>query len=224
MMKPAQQRQAHYIRPEGSSASTGFGMNALQTISMVANALVSIVVIIVVIAALPAIWSLRKTFLHIQESVDKLHTDIRPLLQSATDIAENVRDASTTIKADVHEVSATVRDANERVRHALTITEKRLSDFNAFLRVVQEEGESLFFSAASAVRGVRTGAAAFRRQRRRRGMDLASVESDDGSQVDEHVREEDEDVGNEHEHDAAPAPRIRSRQGPRRSAARDPSA
>ena len=225
MMNAAHQRQAHYIRLQGSSASSGFVMNALQTISMVANALVSIVAIAVLIAALPAIWSLRKTFLNIQESVDKLQTDIRPLLQHATTIAENVSEASTTIKSDVQDVSVTVREANQRVRQALTITERRLSDFNAFLRLVQEEGESLFFSAASAVRGVRTGATAFQRARKRRGMDLASDESDEADEIEQYVREEDEDNGgNEHEHDAAPAPRIRPRQSPRRSAGRDPSA
>ena len=196
-------------------------MNALQTISMVANALVSIVVIAVLIAALPAIWSLRKTFLNIQERVQELQADIRPLVQHATKIAENVGDASSTIKSDVQDVSQTVREANQRVRQALTITERRLSDFNAFLRLVQEEGETLFLSAASAVRGVRTGAAVLRRRRKRRGMDLASVESDGAEQIDQYDREEDDDGGRERNHETAPAPRIRPRQSARRAASRD---
>lgn len=190
-------------------------MNTLQTVSMVANALVSIVLIVVLIAALPAFWRLRKTFLHIQESVDQLQADIRPLLQHATNVARNVDHATTTIKADVDDVSLTVREANERVRQVLTVTEGRLSDFNAFLRLVQEEGESLFLSAASAVRGVRSGAAAFRGRRKRRGTDLASVESDGiepGEELDRQEEEDEDDGHNKHYPEkTARAPRIRPR-------------
>ena len=202
-------------------------MNTLQTISMVANALVSIVAIVVLTAALPAIWSLRKTFLGIQETVDKLQADITPLVQRATSIATNLEGMTTTIQSDVEDVSVTVREANERVRQALAMTERRLSDFNAFLRLVQEEGESLFLSAASAVQGVRSGAAAFRqRRKRRRGMDLASVESDGANPIegfDTQDEEEDDNGGSEHDDDeGAPAPRISPRSRARRPASRDP--
>lgn len=241
MIDAARHRQAHYIRhelPQGrvsrerakrrgeslscSGRHPGSTMNTLQTISLVANALVSIVVIVVLIAALPAIWSLRSTFVRLQERVDKLQTDLGPLIQHATTIADNVREASTTIKADVSEVSVTVRQANQRVRQALAITEQRLNEFNAFLRLVQEEGEDLFFSAASAVRGVRMGAAAFRRGRKRRGMDLASVEPDETEPADDYdQQEEEEDDGRSEQHAEAPrAPRIRPRRTPGRQADR----
>ena len=135
--------------------------------------------------------------------------DLRPLVEQGKAISEDVAGIAKSIRGNVEAVSDTVTAANEKVRDALAATEERLAEFDALLDVVQGEAENLFVSTASAVRGVRGGAASLGR---RRGTDLASAEAE-GSAAKRDAQ--DEEVGDDRidEGSAAesPAPRIRSR-------------
>ena len=86
--------------------------------------------------------------------------DINPLMRHASAIADNVNYITTSVRADVQQVNATIAAANQRLQQAVLVTEQRLSEFNALLQVVQQEAEEMFVSTASAMRGVRTSAAA----------------------------------------------------------------
>ncbi len=77
--------------------------------------------------------------------------------------------------ADVDKVSSTITEANDRLRNAMDETEERMNEFKALLEVIQQEAEDVFVGTAAAVRGVRTGAAAFHGRGR---TDLASDELD----------------------------------------------
>src|SRR5205823_5200012 len=83
-----------------------------------------------------------------------------PVTQRATEISEDVRAITASVRSDVASVHDTVASANGRVRDAVSLTEQRLRDFDAFLHVVQDEAERLFLSTAATFHGVREGTAA----------------------------------------------------------------
>jgi uncharacterized protein YoxC len=143
-----------------------------QKISSVASSLMTIAILVLTVALVPAAWTFRKSYKRVNELLDKVYGDINPLVRHASVIADNVNYITTSLRADVQQVNQTLTTANQRVLQAVHVTERRLNEFNALLGVVQEEAESAFVSTASVVRGVRTGAARYERE-------LAADEADE---------------------------------------------
>jgi uncharacterized protein YoxC len=124
------------------------------------SALMTIALLALTIALVPAAWNFRKSYAKVSELLDRVYGDINPIMRHASAIADNLNYVTTSVRTDIHQVSATIAGANQRLQQAVDITEQRLAEFNALLAVVQEEAESMFVATASTVRGVRTGAAA----------------------------------------------------------------
>jgi len=180
--------------------------------------------------AVPAAWRFRHTYKKINEFLDRMYGDITPIMRHTSTITDNVNYITTSVRADLQLVNATIASANERLQQAVDLTEQRLNEFNALLQVVQQEAEHAFISTASTVRGVRTGAAVFRDHGRgARGMDLASEEEVDPADVADELESQMEslEVGDGYDGDSqsessaaafSAAPRVRPRgRGPRRS-------
>jgi len=134
--------------------------NVFDRITGIASGLLTIAVLVFVAAAVPAAWNFRKSYKKVNHLVERLSTDLAPIIRHATAVADNINYITTSIRQDVQQINATIASANERLQEAVDVTERRLGDFNALLKVVQEEAESMFVSTASAVRGVRTSASA----------------------------------------------------------------
>ena len=155
-----------------------------ETVTSIASALVSITLLVLTAALVPAAWNFRKSYKKINELLDRVYGDINPLMRHASAIADNVNYITTSIRTDVQQVNAAIATAAQRLQQASAITEQRLAEFNALLEVVQQEAESMFVATAATVRGVRTGAAALHHED---GVDdaygasiPASEEHDDG--------------------------------------------
>jgi uncharacterized protein YoxC len=131
-----------------------------ETVTSVASALMSIALLVLTVALVPAAWNFRKSYAKISDLLDRVYGDVNPLMRHATAIADNVNYITTSVRTDVQQVNATIAAANQRLQQAVALTEQRLNEFNALLEVVQQEAESMFVATASTVRGVRTGAAA----------------------------------------------------------------
>jgi uncharacterized protein YoxC len=134
--------------------------NVFDRITGIASGLLTIAFLILVAAAVPAAWNFRKSYRKVNQLADRLTNDLGPILRHANAVADNINYITTSIRHDVQQINATIASANERLHEAVDVTERRLGDFNALLKVVQEEAESMFVSTASAVRGVRTSASA----------------------------------------------------------------
>ncbi|MEO7086780.1 MAG: hypothetical protein ABI442_14180 [Gemmatimonadaceae bacterium] len=178
-------------------------------------AVVALVAVVIAIAL-----ELKRTQQRVDALIDRAEKSLSPLLARISEITDNVRSITETAKSDLGSVSETVQAANDTVRDAVAITQERLNDFTALLGVVQEEAENLFVSTASTLRGVKTGAAAFRGHS---GTDLASEEVDAADQADDldDIQEEGDGHNNDTESTAeapAAAPRIRPRPRSRRHA------
>ena len=128
-----------------------------QKIITVASGVMTISVIILTIALVPAAWNFRKSYKKTSEMLDKVYGDINPLMRHASAIADNVDYISTAIRVDIQQVSQTVAAVNQRLQQAAAAAEDRINQLNALLDVVQEEAESAFVTTASTIRGVQTG-------------------------------------------------------------------
>ncbi|MDB4882663.1 MAG: hypothetical protein JWL95_1429, partial [Gemmatimonadetes bacterium] len=126
----------------------------------IASGLMTISLIVLAVALVPAAWNFRKSYAKISDLLDRVYGDVNPLMRQASAIADNVNYITTSVRTDVQQVNATIAAANLRLQQAVALTEQRLGEFNALLEVVQEEAETMFIATASTVRGVRTGAAA----------------------------------------------------------------
>jgi uncharacterized protein YoxC len=188
----------------------------IEQVTAVANAIITIALLVLVIVGVPLLWSFRKSYKRVNDLLDRVRGDIKPLVHHASELAENLHHITDSVKSDIDAVSGTIRAGNDRVREAMDATEQRLSDLNALLDVVQREAEQIFVSTAAGVRGVRSGAARFRRG----GLDLASAELDRarrGEPDDEFETEQeiadgyDDGPTDQPAADALVAPRIRPR-------------
>ena len=155
-----------------------------ERVTAVASGLMTIALLVLAIALVPAAWNFRKSYAKVSDLLDRVYGDINPIMRHASAIADNVNYVTTSVRTDIQQVNATIAAANQRLQQAVDITEQRLSEFNALLAVVQQEAESMFVATASTVRGVRTGAAALHHEDDEEdalGAPLpASEEHDDG--------------------------------------------
>ena len=148
----------------------------IEQITSIAGVVMTLTLLAIAIALVPAAWNFRKTYKKTSGLLDKVQTDVAPLIKHAHSIADNVDYVSTAIRADVSEIHGTLIEANRRLQDAVALTERRMHDFSALLAVFQQEAEGLFVTTAATVQGVRTGASHFAGGD---GPELASVEFDD---------------------------------------------
>ena len=155
-----------------------------ETMTAVASGLMSIALLVLAVALVPAAWNFRKSYAKVSALLDKVYGDVNPLMRHASAIADNVNYVTTSVRSDIQQVNATIASANQRLQQAVALTEQRLNEFNALLEVVQHEAETMFVATASTVRGVRTGAASLHHEddgeAARRDSLPASEELDDG--------------------------------------------
>src|SRR3954467_438835 len=128
-----------------------------EKITAAASGIMTITIIVLAAALVPAAWNFRKSYKKVSDMLDKIYGDINPLMRHASAIADNVDYISTAIRVDVQQVSQTVAAVNQRLQQAAASAEDRIKQLNALLEVVQEEAESAFVTTASTIRGVRTG-------------------------------------------------------------------
>ena len=126
----------------------------------IASGLMTVAILVLTVALVPAAWNFRKSYAKISDLLDRIYGDVNPIMRQASSIADNVNYVTTSVRTDVQQINATIAAANLRLQQAVALTEQRLNEFNALLAVAQQEAESVFVATASAVRGVRTGAAA----------------------------------------------------------------
>ena len=136
--------------------------NWWDRVTSIASGLVSIAILVLTFALVPAAWNFRQSYKKISELLDRVYADVNPITRHASNIADNVDYITTSIRVDVQQVNRTIASANERLQQAIAMTEQRLNDLNAFLHVVQSEAEGVFVASASTLHGMRSGAEAYR--------------------------------------------------------------
>jgi uncharacterized protein YoxC len=128
-----------------------------EKVTSTASGVMTITVIVLSAALVPAAWNFRKSYKKVSDMLDKIYGDINPLMRHASSIADNIDYITTSIRVDVQQVSRGVAAVNQRLQDAVAGAESRMRELNALLDVVQEEAESAFVTTAATIRGVQTG-------------------------------------------------------------------
>lgn len=145
----------------------------METLAVTGQFAVSVVVMVLLGAIVFVLIAMRKTVQELTELLHSSYGDISSAAHSVRNVAEDVRGITQSVKTDVGAVSDTIRRVNSGVRRAVRRAEARLNRLDALVGVAQEEAEEFVLSSASALRGVRLGAAALKRSflyTRRRGL------------------------------------------------------
>ena len=186
-----------------------------EKVTGIASGIMTIALTALAVFLIPAAWNFRKSYAKISDLLDRVYGDINPIMRHASTIADNVNYLTTAIRVDVQQVSQTIAEANQKLREATVVTERRLQEFNALLKVVQQEAEDVFVASASTAYGVRAGAAAFGEEldaeRSRRVVLDGTLEPDLEIVIDDEVIDGNDDDDDETTAIRRPGPRIRPR-------------
>lgn len=179
----------------------------LGTVTALANVLVSIALIVLVAILIPAALSLRRATDKASRLIDKLSGQITPFATRANRISDNVDSITSTVRAEVEEVSRTVRYVAERARLGVEGVEQRVGELNALISVAQNELEHAVVSTAATLHGVQAGVVALGgasspRTRRAR-------HEGDALDHDEELEHDHRDEARNPERDARPRPKVR---------------
>lgn len=135
----------------------------METLAVTGQFAVSLVVLILLGALVYMLLALRKSVQELTKLLHSSYGDISAAAHSVRNVAEDVRGITQNVKTDFGAVSDTIRNVNTNVRRAVRRAEARLKRLDALVGVAQEEAEEFVMSSASALRGVRLGAAALKR-------------------------------------------------------------
>jgi uncharacterized protein YoxC len=182
---------------------------AFAKVASVAQGLMTIAILVLTVALVPAAWNFRNSYKRVNELIDRFYGDIGPLVRNANTIADNVNYITTAIRVDVQQFNQTVALANERLTVAVKTAERRLGELDALMRVVQREAEDAFISTASTLRGVRAGATTLRDEVEGVVADADGREFEDDDALEE--REETHGDNGETESEWHERPRVRPR-------------
>lgn len=145
----------------------------METLAVGGQFVVSLIVLVLLGAVVFVLLALRKSVGDLTRLLNSSYGDLSAAAHSVRNVAEDVRGITQSVKTDVGAVSDTIRYVNTRVRRGVRRAEDRLDRLDALVSVAQEEAEGFVLSSASALRGVRLGAAALKRSflsTRRRGL------------------------------------------------------
>lgn len=133
--------------------------DALGTTALVT----SIVVLAMFLAVLVVfVFELRKVHVTLKRFSGHFQERLDPILERGLEVTANMESISSAVRVDVQRVSKSVRSLSDRLQNASDQMEGRAQEFNALMKVVQEEAEDVFIGSAAAARGVREGTRVFR--------------------------------------------------------------
>lgn len=159
------------------TSAAGGWLGVLLSIAII---VLTVLLLVLVVVLVPTLLSLRKTMEESQKLVALLSRETGPISQRISRVADNLDYITTAVRADLHQLSRTLQDANARLGDAIDASELRVREFGALAGFAQEEAERAVVSAAAALRGVRAGAAAFT-SRPREGPAMVPTESNRGN-------------------------------------------
>jgi hypothetical protein len=154
-------------------------MPAERTAFDMASGTLQILVLLAGLIALVAMaataLALRHAITRLQDTVDRLVGDAKPLLHQATRASEDARDVIKLVRHEAEKIAGATGAVADRLLDVSQAAEERLDQVNALLDVLKDEVQDTAISAAASVRGMRVGAVALgaalsggRRLRRRR--------------------------------------------------------
>lgn len=156
------------------SPTTGF-----QTVIAIAGSAAVLLPYLLFATAIWAAFRMRRSFEAARSSLDEIGRQLGALTEHANRIAADVASVTETVRTQVDSVQDTVEYANRRARHAVTVLADRVDEFNGALSAVQQDTQQVVVTALAALKGVRAGVSALRKQKRTRPEPEQVAEPDD---------------------------------------------
>ena len=168
------------VRPDTIVARTMPVRGIFEYSSGILQILVLLLGVGVLITLVLLLLAVKKGIEQLNETVDKLSGDVRPLIKNANEVIGEARKVVARVRGDVERVSEAASAVSDQLLYAAEVTADRVDDVNAVLDVLQAELEDLAISTVSTVRGVSVGAkllgAAFGSRRNRGKRRTSSLE------------------------------------------------
>jgi uncharacterized protein YoxC len=178
-------------------------MPAERTAFDVASGTLQIIVLLAGLIALIAMaitaFALKRVIEKLQETIDRLASDAKPLLHQATRTTEEARDLVKRVRSEAERLAEATGAVSDRLLDVTDAAGERLDQVNALLDVLQGEVQETALSAAATVRGMRVGAVALgaaltgAKTVRRRVASDAPVDDDAWDEA-EDLEEDDDDL------------------------------
>jgi hypothetical protein len=193
-----------------------------QAMNGVASFLAALMLVAVGTVFIVIVYRMRQTNRRVHQLMDRVNTEVLPLVATLRGVAGHAERIANTAQHEAEEFGSEIRRVRMGIHDALSAAERRLLELDAVLRVAQDELEETFISAASTLRGLRTGAAAMRdealgpRSRaQRRRAELDAYDEIDDDELFEDVDDEEVSDGDAFEEPARSKPRIKRMGEPR---------
>ncbi len=126
------------------------------------NGILQFVVLVLGVATLVVMVMLlitvRRSALELNAALQRFAQETRPLIATATTVANDAREVVALIRTDVERLTDAAHAVSEQLIDAAETTAIRVDDVNAVLDVLQGELEDTAIEAAAVVRGLRAGA------------------------------------------------------------------
>jgi hypothetical protein len=110
------------------------------------------------IALILLLLSVRAGVRKVNEQIERLTAETRPLIERATGIVDDAREVVAMVRTDVERLTEAAGAISEQLLDAADVTSQRIDEVNAVLDVLQTELESTAIGTVSAIHGVRVGA------------------------------------------------------------------
>lgn len=121
-----------------------------------------VALVFIAVAALVLMFSMIGLVRRISQALGQItgsvNQNLGPVSDRARAISDNVEFITQSVRADVAQLTRSVKGLTDRLDLASNRMEERIEEFNALMEVVQDEAEDIFLGTASTVRGVREGA------------------------------------------------------------------
>ena len=134
----------------------------LWTVEAAVAVTVALCLIVLLAAYLVLAIGLKKALDKLTTAVERFRQDVRPVTERAAAIADHLEHAAFSVRGAVDEVTDTIRTANETLRDAVATADERFRELDAIVQLARDEAEDVVVGAASTMRGVRGGLAAYR--------------------------------------------------------------
>ncbi|MEQ1690880.1 MAG: hypothetical protein ABMA00_06310 [Gemmatimonas sp.] len=143
------------------------------------SGILQLVVLLLGVATLATlVWLLftvRRGVAQVNGLLQAFATETRPLIVAATAVVTDAREVVAMLRTDAERITDAASEISERLLDAADTTAQRVDDVNAVLDVLQGELEETAIATVAAVRGVRVGARALTKRRRRRPDDTSDA-------------------------------------------------
>ena len=130
-------------------------------ISVAADLAVIVVSLALVVVALFSGFLILRILGMLRELRLSLRQNLGPVSDRARSISDNVEFITQAVRTDVERLNDSVKSLSDRLQLASDRMEERIEEFNALMRVVQDEAEGIFLDTASTMRGMQRGARSF---------------------------------------------------------------